>query len=106
MTHSIVVRAIFEKLADVFRTKWAQEFQGEKFHKLLKNFRVLGACDIAHSRVFIFLQGNFWGIGGLPDEMGGLINLRVFDLQGIPSANTFLWDDEARARHGEFRIMI
>ena len=76
----------------------------------MKNFRVLGACDIAHSRmsmsVFVFLQGNFWGIGGLPDEMGGLKNLRVFDLQGIPSANTFLWDDEARARHGGFRIMI
>mmetsp|Transcript_35446 Transcript_35446/g.57217 ORF Transcript_35446/g.57217 Transcript_35446/m.57217 type:complete len:386 (-) Transcript_35446:176-1333(-) len=75
---------------------------------------ILEALDLSHNLLkaippkigrFIGLRvlnlaGNFWGIGGLPDEMGGLINLRVFDLQGIPSANTFLWDDEARARHG------
>jgi len=67
-------------------------------HNLLK--RIPAALGSFTALQKLFLAGNFWEFGGLPDEMGNLRNLIVLDLEGIPSANTFLWDEEARARHG------
>ena len=47
----------------------------------------------------LHLAGNFWVVGGLPETMGDLKNLRVLDLSGLPSASTWLWDEQARRRH-------
>ena len=37
----------------------------------------------------LYLAGNFWDVGGLPDSMGDMKSLKVLDLEGLPSANTW-----------------